>query len=259
MKKFSLLYILCLIHLSSSGQDSINASSKKFQIYFQAGLDIKLFYGGRYVKPTKDNYNDPIDKHIYERSEKAPTVGINTGFLFELKFSRHWAMNSGILYYFRKDVYKRSQDTVLANNYSNVPRSQNINYALKIDYSNHFLEVPLFLNYRLKKFTISAGVYFVPISYRSAEYTYLISLKNSAEYPYSPILGTSGKTVKDYQLPLLFFPVVQAWYRVMIRKSEVDPFLGLFFGTKGEKDFYIQAGINVPLIDNHFRKSGTRR
>ena len=242
----STIYILycLLLPLKSLGQDSSHVAANRLQFLIQLGATYKIFLDNKHIETTPYNYGDEFATHQYERFNKVPTFGFSAGLLFTYNFNKRVGIASGLLYFLRKVIFETNQDTVIK--YGNGSIMRDIHNVLKFEYSDNNIEIPIMVKYSAKKFTFYAGSYFSLITYKKATYIYVVN-----QYPSSPQWTTSNKTVYEFEMPLKIFPTFQASYEVQIKNLKINPYLAFYYAIKKNKnDFYLQTGVNLPLVKN---------
>ncbi len=244
MKTTFISLIFMIMTAYAFAQDTMQVNTKKKYFSIQAGVYYKTFFNKIYIEPTPYNYGDEFSKHQYERFTVVPTFGYSIGLLFTYKFDKHLEFTSGLLYFLRKDVFEKNQDTAIK--YGNGSAIRDINNVLKYDYSYNNFEIPILLQYCTKKITLYHGCNLSLISYKNAAYEYLIN-----QYPNLPKWTTSNKTIAGWELPLKIFPTFQTSYEFQIKKIKFNPYAAIYYAVKDQNDFYIQLGINVPLLKKH--------
>jgi hypothetical protein len=246
MKYICIAISLLLFFYPVFGQDTLRSVPQKSQLFVQAGIYYKTFLGKKYIEPTpKDVFKaEPFENHQYERFNKVPTSGFNIGLLFTYRFNKRLGITTGLSYFLRRDVFINNQDTVIKY-FHLTGNLQNIRNVLKYDYFYNYIELPLMFQYSSKKFTLYAGSYFSIISYKHANYTYVIN-----QFPNIPKWTTSDKTMAGWEMPLKVFPTIQASYEVQINKINFMPYAALFYALKNQDDLYVLVGINFPLINS---------
>lgn len=274
--KYSLRIACILFSVACYGQSDTMRTTNKFEFYAQAGAYYKTFFDKRYIKPTPHNYNNhkPFETHQYDGFNKISTAGFNLGFLCSFNFNAHVGMITGLVYFLRREEFERNQDST-AKNYSIGYRS--INNVSKFNYSYHDIELPVMFKYSLKKIHFSFGTYIPLITYKIAQYTYLVADVNNN--PSVSTWYTSTKTVSGFDMPikarpngdewqlfkrgraysrydvlLKIYPTIQASYDFKIKNFQFSPYLALSYALKNQNDFYIQAGVFVPLSKKLFKK-----
>jgi len=245
MKKPILLFHLFLLSFVSYSQDTIkkNTDYPKFQISVQAGGFYKNFFDNGYIEPSTYEPGDSFEDHQYERFTKIPTGGFKTGLLINLKFAKQWYFSSGLLFCYRKDVFENNIDSVTKYHSSLV---RNIHSTVKYDYTYNNFELPVMVLFKWKRLNFYAGAYVPVLCFKKAAYTYVIN-----KYPQNPPWITSEKTIKSTEIPLKIYPALQISYAFKIKKSSIEPYLGIDFAEK--KSFYIQGGI-IYSVYNYLKK-----
>jgi hypothetical protein len=247
MKKAIYILFGVLFPLLNFGQVTNPVDVKKMQFVIRAGAHYKTFLGNKYIEPTPYGYADEYSKHQYERFTKIPTWGFSTGLLVTYRLNEHWGLTSGLQYFLKKDVFENNQDTVIK--YGNGSYIRDIHNTLKYDYTYHNIEVPLLFQYSAKKITFYAGCYFALITYKKATYTYVIN-----QLPQTPQWTSSSKTISGWEIPLKFFPTIQASYEVQLKKIKFSPYIAFYYAVKNQNDIYTQLGINFPIVKNQNQK-----
>jgi hypothetical protein len=87
------------------------------------------------------------------------------------------------------------------------------------------------------------------ITYTKATYTYVIN-----QLPQTPQWTTSNKTISGWEIPLKFFPTIQASYEVQLKKIKFSPYIAFYYAVKNQNDIYTQLGINFPIVKNQNQK-----
>jgi hypothetical protein len=259
-----LLWFMALTGFSS-GQDTIDLRENKFQIQVYMSAGYKGFFGKRYIEPTPPAPDDVFQTHQFDRFTKMPAFGFGAGILFSFKLSDHWGIASGISYHFRKDLYQNSQDSVVK--YGQPSTVRNIHNVVTYDYSYNNLELPVIAQYQSGKFTFYAGISISLLSYRKANYTYVMNL-----YPQDPPWDLSTKIITGFDFPFRLYPTFRISYDLKIKNFLFKPFIGIeifeinmkdfYFhiatnpnfhiysnGIKVENCFFLQAGVIVPIME----------
>ena len=240
MKHIYSILSLLLAHYLSFGQDTVGSVAHKNQFYVQTGICYKSFLGSRYIEPKPINpsyYVKPFEKHQYDRFTKIPTIGFNAGMLFTHIFNKHWGITTGMIYFFKKDVFENNKDTVIK--YGKSSSMRDIHNTLKYEYTYHNIEIPVMAQYSLKKFTFYTGCYFSLLSYKKSTYTYVIN-----QFPLNPQWITSDKTISGLEMPLKIFPTIQASHQMQINNLKFNPYLAFYYALKKHRDCYIQFGVS---------------
>ena len=249
--KFICISFLLLLPLMNFGQDSIHPIAKKTLFSIQIGASYKTFTDRKFIEPANYNsyyFGDEFYDHQYERFDKIPTFGYNAGLLFSYKFSSHWSITSGIQYLLRKDKYEINPDSILSHqfSYSSIRvNCRDIHNVIKYDYANHNIELPVMIQYSYRKFAFNAGASISLLTYKKANYTYLI-IQNPA---YNDYWSTpdKDKTVSSFESTLLVYPTLQLSYEMQIKKVRANPYFALNYETSKQHSLYLQLGIIFPL------------
>lgn len=235
MKAIYVLICLFLFHQMAFGQDSIRRNTeKKTQFSLLVGGYYKFFLGKRYIDPTPSNSGEKFQDHQYDRFTQYPAWGYKVGFLLSYKIKKRWYLITGLVFCNRKIIYENNQDTVIK--YGNSSSIRDIDNLIKYEYSYNNIELPFILSYKIKRLNLYAGVYIPALTFYNATYTYVIN-----QYPQDPSWGTSQKTIKCVEIPLMIFPTLQISYNFKIKRLLFSPYLGIDFGSK--KSVYFQSGI----------------
>jgi hypothetical protein len=223
------------------GQDSNQAVESKNMFTAQAGIYYKMFLNKKYIEPVPNINGDDIIVHQYERFTKIPVFGYSIGMLFTHKISKRLGLTSGLIYFMRKDIYENNMDTVIK--YGNRSNIRDIHNMLKYEYYYHNLEIPVMLQYSLRKLSFNIGVYISTLTYKIANYTYVINQNNS----YSQ-WTTSKKSFSGIERNVAAIPAVQLSYSgYKINKVQLNPFIAFYYSANKENELYIQCGLNFPL------------
>lgn len=248
MKKYIFLFYFLLQSVFSFCQDTtFHKEEKKFLLEISGSGYYKFIFDNQYIKPTAYNYGDDFSKHQYERFNKFPTFGFSAGLLFTHRFGKQCGITTGLMYFLRRDVFENNEDTVIK--YGNGSSMRDIHNVLKYDYSFNNIELPLMFQFSAMKFNFHTGFYFALISYKKAEYTYVVN-----QYSNTPQWITSEKTITGWEMPFKLFPTIQISYEVEIKKIKFSPFLAFYYAVKNQNDIYTQLGINFPIIKNNKSK-----
>lgn len=248
MKRTIHILFCILLSLNLYGQDSSPAAKNKIEISIRAGVYYKTFFDTKYIEPKPYNYEDKFTDHQYERFNKTPTVGFSAGMLFTYRFNPHWGISSGLVYFLRKDIFEKNQDTVIK--YGNGSSLRDIHNVLEYNYSFNNLEVPLLFQYSAKKISLSTGCYFALLTYKKTTYTYVIN-----QNPSNPQWGTADKAISGFEIPLKLFPTFQMSYEIAFKNVNLNPYLAFYYAINNQNDFYTQLGISLSLDkqnQNHF-------
>lgn len=246
--------VICFIFLGrvSIGQETKSLEEKETLISIEAGGSFKGFFGHRYIEPTYSGYNDLFIQHQYEGFTKMPAFGFGVGIRFAFRLSSHLRLSTGLSYYFRKTIYEKSQDEVIAQSYKT--GMKHIRNVFKYNYSFNNLEMPILLQYKINKINIYGGISISILSYRGAAYSYMIYL--SGENPY---WDTSRKIIAGFETSFKIYPSLKVSYDIRINKTLIQPFLGLEIYEINLKEIYSnifqsesQVSSNIPMIENCF-------
>lgn len=239
MKTSWILFCFLFLNYIVIGQDTILTNHKeKFSFSVKAGGYCKFFLGNTYIAPTPENYGDDFQEHQYDRFTKVPTYGLQTGFQFSYNIHKRWFFVFGLSFCNRRNVFENNQDTVIK--YGIGSNTNDIYNVYKYDYSYNNIELQIMLLYKFKKISIYTGVYIPALTFYKATYSYIILTQLPEPH------GTSQKTIKGVEIPLMIFPSIFASYKVTIRTFSFDPYLGVDFGSK--KSIYLQFGTIFTLV-----------
>jgi hypothetical protein len=251
-KRYCLVFCLFILCRWCIGQDAKDWEGKKTLIAFEAGGSFKGFFGQRYIEPTPEPDKDAYMQNRYERFTKMPAYGFGFGVRFAFKISDHLRLATGISYYFRKTIYENSQDTVIAYGYYT-----NMNFLRNVftyNYANNNIEVPFLLQYKLDRITIYGGINLSLLSYRSATYKYMVYLSGDSTY-----WNTSQKIFTCFETGFRIYPALKVSYDVRIKKTMVQPFMGIELCEVNLKELYYNiikkkpyTSPNVPVVENCF-------
>lgn len=252
--KYKYFLVFCFIFLGSGsfGQETQSLVGKRTLLSIEAGGSFKGFFGARYIEPTSSGYNDPYSKHQYEGFTKMPAYGFGVGIRFAFSLSSHMRFTTGLSYYFRKTIYEKSQDEVITQNFKT-----DMNYirnVFRYNYAYNNLEIPILLQYKIKKINIYGGINLSVLSYRVAAYNYMIYLYGESSY-----WNTSKKNVAVLETSFKLYPTLKVSYDVRINKKLIQPFFGIEIYEINLKEIYknifqvnSQISSNVPMVENCF-------
>lgn len=240
MKRAGIIFSLALTCLISFSQVKISDDVKNPECAIQVGLYYKTFFGKKYIEPTLFQTGDDFKDHQYERYNKVSTVGFDAGWLITHRFNRHWGITSGAVFFLRRDIFENSQDTIIK--YGNGSSMRDIHNVLKYNYSYNNIEIPIMVQYRIKKFRIYSGFYFSLISCKSANYTYVMN-----QYPSNVQWTTSDKKIVELVMPIKIYPTLQISYGIKTEKFEISPFMAFYYAIQNQNDLYFSIGMNFWL------------
>jgi len=220
MKKLSIS--LCLIFLSIAlfSQDTTKQAKNRFSFKI----------GGSY-RTSIDNKYEQYPKYIYENITKSKTSGLSFGVLYNIGKNWNWQFTTGFVYYLRNDNYKNYPNTI-----------RDYSWLTKY-YVNNDIELPLMMQYKFWKISLSAGINLTLLNYRIATYTY--------ENNYYPKI-----TLRELEIPLTIYPTFYVSYDLKINNISFKPFIGFdvyrlkFSITEDnglENSLFIHGGVIIPL------------
>ena len=235
MKIKCILFLVFIISSPSFSQDTIKHSGKRCLFSFEIGGAYKGFVISRYISPgsykTGNNYMD----EQFDGFTRMPAYSIDGGILVSVRLSGHWNITTGLMYYLRKDIYRRDIDSVIKHN-----GAQSFPYITGVFKYNYFynnVEIPIMFGYKFKKFTFSFGFNTSILSYRKAIYSYVIKVGS-----YSPSWETTKKTVREFDYAITMYPSIRISYETKISGHIMNFFLGLGISELRWTDFYIHIG-----------------
>lgn len=233
IKTLWILFCCLLINILALAQDTLQQKSReRFFISVKAGGYYKFFIGNNYISPTLEAFADDFEDHQYDRFTKTPTFGLQTGIMSSFNMQKGWFIVLGLSFCNRRIVYENNKDTVVK--YGNGSRIQDIHNVYKYDYSYDNFELQFMLSYKFNKLSLYAGAYIPVLTFYQATYSYLILQLPEPR-------GTSQKTIKGVEIPLMIFPSILASYKITIKTFSFHPYLGIDFGSK--KSVYLHGGI----------------
>jgi hypothetical protein len=216
----------------SFSQDTIKHFEKKCRFSFEAGAAYKDFVKSGYISPDSYKTGNPYMDNRYDRFTRMPAYAIDGGILLSVRLSCHWNFTTGLIYYLRKDIYRRDIDSVIKSN-----GAQPIPYitgVFKYNSFNHDVEIPIMFGYKFKKFTFSFGFNTSVLCYRKAIYSYVVKVDS-----YYPSWETTKKTVTQFDYAITIYPTIRISYETKISGHALNVFLGLGISQLRWTDFYI--------------------
>lgn len=243
IEKSCILFLAFLISFPSFSQDTIKNSGKKCQFSFEIGAAYKGFVKSRYIRPGSYKTGNPYMDDQFDRFTRMPAYAIDGGVLLSVRLSSHWNFSTGLMYYLRKDIYRKNIDSVISNNY--LMSFPYITGVFKYNYFYNNIEIPFMFGYKFEKLTFSFGFNTSVLSYRKAIYSYVIK---AGSYPLS--WETMKKTVKDFDNAITIYPNIRISYEKRISGLSLNFFLGLEISEIRWTDFYIHfQRYSFPRID----------
>jgi hypothetical protein len=247
-----LLFYACL----SFSQDTVKKSSEKKHFYsLIAGCGYYGDFGGKKQTNPIHVLNALAESGQYRGFAKVPTLGVYAGGEWNYKISDKLRFSLSLLYYLRRDVFEGDYDTVLKyhavvnyNSYYNM-----INNVIKYNYTYLNLELPLMMDYKIRKCNLRGGIHLPIITHYKTTYTYLLYPHPLTYPPY--FLGsdhTTQKTITGFKMPLIVYPSLQISYALKVKKTLIRPFFGVDFYGISFKDFYFHVYTSPNLnIESH--------
>jgi len=229
---FCLIFALVSFNnLIASPNDTICKSKHFFA--FEAGIQNRRYFGNNYFNPYFDTIFDR--EHIpfydiYGFSYKN-NISWHFGFLYYYKLTKHLKLNSGIEVVNRKIILQSNPDTVIKYQ---IPHN-----AYKYLYNEICFEIPIFIEFSIKKINFDLGGGFNVLS-KNHKISYCLD-------------GSEKNMHFTLWFKKIFYPAIKCSYELSISKQfnmrlyfGIDRFLG-WTEKIGTRTYDFKTGISLNL------------
>ena len=149
--RLTILFLFVTSFIFATNIDSLS-HFKRFQFAFELGLQQRTYFGDKYIHPYFDTTMDPAI-HSPDKGEYGFTyrnnISWHTGILIYFKLNKKFKVNSGIEFINRRTILTSPPDSVI--------KYHTLYSITKYVYNDMYFEIPLFIEYTLKRFNFGLG------------------------------------------------------------------------------------------------------
>jgi hypothetical protein len=208
--KYSVLITLIFNHvvLLADNTDSLR-QNKKHHFGFEIGLQNRVYFGNNYIRPYCDT-TIPREVRIpvteYYGFQYDNNLSWHLGFLYYFNVTKWLSLNTGIELGNRRTILSGQSDTIM--------KYQSQNPIKKYVFNDLTFEVPVFVEFTVKKFNIDVGGNF--LTFR---------VKNNVNYMLD---GSKHKNQRKSWERNIFCPAIKISYDFLIKNRLcIRPYLGV--------------------------------